>query len=39
MKPKALVGSGDKLGRLTLPFLIIGLVLNILIPLKAYVTG
>jgi protein-S-isoprenylcysteine O-methyltransferase Ste14 len=32
MKLKALVGSGDKIGLLTLPFLIIGLILNILIP-------
>jgi protein-S-isoprenylcysteine O-methyltransferase Ste14 len=29
MKLKALVGSGDKIGLLTLPFLIIGLILNI----------
>jgi protein-S-isoprenylcysteine O-methyltransferase Ste14 len=29
MKLKALVGSGDKIGLLTLPFLVIGLVLNI----------
>lgn len=29
---KALVGSGDKIGLLTLPFLIIGLILNIMIP-------
>jgi protein-S-isoprenylcysteine O-methyltransferase Ste14 len=32
MKLKVLVGSGDKIGLLTLPFLIIGLILNILIP-------
>ncbi|HYF81537.1 MAG TPA: isoprenylcysteine carboxylmethyltransferase family protein [Clostridia bacterium] len=32
MKLKALVGSGKKIGLLTLPFLIIGLVLNIMIP-------
>lgn len=32
MKLKALIGSGDKIGLLTLPFLIIGLVLNILRP-------
>jgi protein-S-isoprenylcysteine O-methyltransferase Ste14 len=32
MKLKALVGSGDKIGLLTLPFLIIGLILNIIIP-------
>ena len=32
MKLKVLAGSGDKIGLLTLPFLIIGLILNILIP-------
>ncbi|MBN2000657.1 isoprenylcysteine carboxylmethyltransferase family protein [candidate division KSB1 bacterium] len=32
MKLKALVGSGDKIGLFTLPFLVIGLVLNILYP-------
>ena len=32
MKLKVLVGSGDKIGLLTLPFLIIGLILNIIIP-------
>ena len=32
MKSGSLVGSGDKLGRLTLPVLIIGLVLNVLMP-------
>jgi protein-S-isoprenylcysteine O-methyltransferase Ste14 len=32
MKLKTLVGSGDKIGLLTLPFLVIGLVLNILFP-------
>jgi len=32
MKLKVLVGSGDKIGLLTLPFLIIGLILNILFP-------
>jgi len=32
MKLKALVGSGDKIGLLTLPFLIIGLILNIIFP-------
>jgi protein-S-isoprenylcysteine O-methyltransferase Ste14 len=32
MKLKLLVGSGDKIGLLTLPFLIIGLILNIIIP-------
>ena len=32
MKLKALVGSGERIGLLTLPFLILGLILNILIP-------
>ena len=32
MKLETLVGSGDKIGLLTLPFLIIGLILNILHP-------
>jgi protein-S-isoprenylcysteine O-methyltransferase Ste14 len=32
MKLKVLVGSGDKIGLLTLPFLAIGLVLNLLFP-------
>jgi protein-S-isoprenylcysteine O-methyltransferase Ste14 len=32
MKLKDLVGSGDKIGLLTAPFLIVGLVLNILFP-------
>lgn len=32
MKLRALVGSGDKIGLMTLPFLTIGLVLNILFP-------
>ncbi len=32
MNLKVLVGSGEKIGRLVLPFLIIGLVLNILDP-------
>lgn len=32
MKLKVLVGSGKKIGLLTLPFLIIGVVLNILFP-------
>lgn len=32
MKLKLLVGSGDKIGLLTLPFLITGLILNILFP-------
>jgi protein-S-isoprenylcysteine O-methyltransferase Ste14 len=32
MKLKALVGSGDKIALLTLPFLIAGLILNIAVP-------
>lgn len=32
MKLKTLVGSGDKIGLLVLPFLIIGLILNIMFP-------
>jgi len=32
MKLKVLVGSGDKIGLLTLPFVIIGLILNIMFP-------
>ena len=32
MRLKVLVGSGDKIGLLTLPFLIVGLILNILFP-------
>ena len=32
MKLKVLVGSGEKIGLLTLPFLIIGLILNMMIP-------
>ena len=32
VKLKVLVGSGDKIGLLTLPFLIIGLILNIIFP-------
>ena len=32
MKLKELIGSGEKIGLLTLPFLIIGLILNIMIP-------
>ena len=32
MKVKVLVGSGDKIMLLTLPFLIVGLILNILFP-------
>jgi protein-S-isoprenylcysteine O-methyltransferase Ste14 len=32
VKLKALVGSGDKIGLLVLPFLVTGVVLNILVP-------
>jgi protein-S-isoprenylcysteine O-methyltransferase Ste14 len=32
MKLKVLVGSGDRIGTLTLPFLIVGVILNILFP-------
>jgi len=32
MKIKKLIGSGEKIGLLTLPFLIIGLILNIMFP-------
>ena len=32
MKLKALVGSGDRIGLLVLPFLVVGVVLNILFP-------
>jgi protein-S-isoprenylcysteine O-methyltransferase Ste14 len=32
MKLKELVGSGDRIGGLTLPFLVIGLALNIIFP-------
>jgi len=32
MKLKVLVGSGDKIGLLTFPFLIVGLILNIMKP-------
>lgn len=32
MKVKALVGSGDKIGLFTLPFLLLGVLLNILMP-------
>ena len=39
MKLKVLVGSGDKIGLLTLPFLIIGLILNIMIPSLSSVGG
>jgi protein-S-isoprenylcysteine O-methyltransferase Ste14 len=39
MKLKTLVGSGDKIGLFTLPFLIIGLLLNILFPSSFSVGG
>ena len=39
MKLKALVGSGDKIILLTLPFLIIGLIMNIMFPSFFYVGG
>jgi len=39
MKLKVLVGSGEKIGLLTLPFLIIGLTLNILFPALFSVGG
>lgn len=32
MKLKELVGSGDKIGLLTLPFLVVGVVLNVALP-------
>ena len=32
MKLKMLVGSGSKIGRLVLPFLLVGLILNIIFP-------
>lgn len=32
MELKTLVGSGDRIGLFTLPFLIIGLILNIMFP-------
>ena len=39
MKLKVLVGSGDRILLLTLPFLIIGLILNILFPSAFHVGG
>jgi hypothetical protein len=39
MKLKALVESGDKIGWFVLPFLIIGLVLNIMYPSSFDVGG
>ena len=39
MKLKVLVGSGDRILLLTLPFLIIGLILNIIFPSAFYVGG
>jgi hypothetical protein len=38
MKLKVLIGSGDKIGLLTLPFLVLGLVLNIIFP-SAFTVG
>ncbi len=39
MKLKVLVGSGEKIGLLTLPFLIVGLILNIIFPALFSVGG
>jgi protein-S-isoprenylcysteine O-methyltransferase Ste14 len=39
MKLKALLGSGERIGLLTLPFLLIGLILNIVIPSAFSVGG
>jgi protein-S-isoprenylcysteine O-methyltransferase Ste14 len=39
MKLKELVGSGDKIGLLTLPFLVLGVILNIMLPPLFYVGG
>ena len=39
MKLKVLVGSGEKIGLLVLPFLIVGLTLNILFPCAFHVGG
>ncbi len=39
MKLKELVGSGDKIGLLVLPFLVVGLVLNIVFPALFTVGG
>jgi protein-S-isoprenylcysteine O-methyltransferase Ste14 len=39
MKLSVLVGSGDRIGLLTLPFLIAGLVLNIMFPSAFHVGG
>jgi protein-S-isoprenylcysteine O-methyltransferase Ste14 len=39
MKLKVLVGSGDKIGLMVLPFLIVGLILNIIFPHKFSVGG
>jgi len=39
MKLKVLVGSGDRIVLLTLPFLIISLILNIIFPSAFYVGG
>ena len=39
MKLKVLVGSGDRIGLLTLPFLLIGLILNIIFPSAFHIGG
>ena len=39
MKVKTLVGSGDKIGLFTLPFLLLGVILNILFPYFFSVRG
>lgn len=39
MRLKVLVGSGDKIGLFTLPFLVIGLILNIMFPSPFSVGG
>jgi protein-S-isoprenylcysteine O-methyltransferase Ste14 len=39
MKLKVLVGSGDRIGILVLPFLIVGLILNIMFPSLVSVGG
>jgi len=39
MKLKVLVGSGDRIGLFTLPFLIIGVILNIIFPSAFHVGG
>ena len=39
MKLKELVGSGDRIGLLTLPFLVVGLILNLVFPSAFSVGG